>query len=171
MCASFFFLFFFVIPSETKAGAAIRITHMKIESEGGITFRATFIHAQLFSYTYTFTATAARFQMAIMSHAQRAEGVVKIPTKCAVKWYIEIYIYIYISFIWIHDLNSRRSRWFGWVSGTGRTGAPVFWPHPPKEKGGSTAPKAVVLTYVINGALTRWQVFEHITALTLPLHY
>ena len=37
--------------------------------------------------------------------------------------------------------------------------------------GGSTAPKAVVLTYVINGALTRWQVFEHITALTLPLHY
>lgn len=31
---------------------------------------------------------------------------------------------------------------------------------------GSSAPKAVVLTCVINGALTRWQVFEHITALT-----
>lgn len=39
------------------------------------------------------------------------------------------------------------------------------------EERGSTAPKAVVLTRVINGALTRWQVFEHITALTLPLHY
>lgn len=41
----------------------------------------------------------------------------------------------------------------------------------PKEMRGSTAPKAVVLTCVINGALTRWQVFEHITTFTLPLHY
>lgn len=31
---------------------------------------------------------------------------------------------------------------------------------------GSSTPKAVVLTCVINGALTRWQVFERITALT-----
>lgn len=48
---------------------------------------------------------------------------------------------------------------------------PIFLTAPPKEREGSTAPKAVVLTCVINGALTRWQVFEHITALTLPLHY
>ena len=46
-----------------------------------------------------------------------------------------------------------------------------FLTPPPKERGGSTAPKAVVLTCAINGALTRWQVFEHITACTLPLHY
>lgn len=46
-----------------------------------------------------------------------------------------------------------------------------FLTAPPKVGRGSTAPKAVVLTCVINGALTRWQVFEHITALTLPLYY
>lgn len=142
MCASFFFLFFFVIPSETKAGAAIRITHMKIESEGGITFRATFIHAQLFSYTYTFTATAARFQMAIMSHAQRAEGVVKIPTKCAVKWYIEIYIYIYIY------LSSEYMTWIRGVPGglVGCQGQEEQVPQssdrtPPKRRGGQLPPR------------------------------
>lgn len=44
--------------------------------------------------------------------------------------------------------------------------------NPEGARGGVSAdPKAVVLTHVINGALTRWQVFEHITSLTLGLHY
>lgn len=57
----FFLVFFSIILSETKAGAVIRITRMKIQREGRITFRATSTNAPLFPHAYKFTATAARF--------------------------------------------------------------------------------------------------------------
>lgn len=47
----------------------------------------------------------------------------------------------------------------------------LFFDHHPLKTVGQLPPRLLFYPLMINGELMRWQVFKHIMAITLPLHY